>query len=350
MSRPRAWIAVHCSRRSADLSVRPMDTIRIGILGAARIAPAAVIRPARNVAEATIGAVAARDRSRADTFAAKHGVPKVRDSYEALIADPDIDAIYNPLPNGLHAEWTIAALEAGKHVLCEKPFTANSKEAEDVAAVATRTGLVVMEAFHYRYHPLAHRMKEIVESGELGTIKRVETSMCFPLVRPNDIRYQYALAGGATMDVGTYTVHMARLLAGEEPDVVSAEPRLRTADVDRAMQAELRFPSGHTGRIRCSMWSKWIIQTYARAIGERGELFVINPTNPQIWHHMRVKVDGKARSEKFPRKPTYEYQLEAFCAAVLRGEPTLTPPADSIANMRVLDAIYVAAGMTPRGT
>ena len=263
---------------------------------------------------------------------------------------PSIDAIYNPLPNGLHAEWTIAALEAGKHVLCEKPFTANAKEAEDVAAVAARTGLVVMEAFHYRYHPLAQRMREIVESGELGTIRRVETALCFPLPKFSDIRYQYDLAGGATMDVGTYTVHMARLLGCEEPEVVSAEAKLRTPDVDRAMRAELAFPSGHTGRITCSMWSTWVIQTYARVIGDRGELHVINPTAPQIWHRMRVKIGGTTRTEQFPRRPTYEYQLEAFCAAVLRGEPTLTPPADSIANMRVLDAIYVAAGMTPRGT
>ena len=327
-----------------------MDQVRIGILGAARIAPSAVIKPARNSSEAVIGAVAARDRSRADAFAAKHGIPKVRDSYDALLADSEIDAIYNPLPNGLHAEWTIAALEAGKHVLCEKPFTANTKEAEDVAAVATRTGLVVMEAFHYRYHPLAHRMRAIVESGELGKTRRVETALCFPLPKFSDIRYQYDLAGGATMDVGTYTVHMARLLGVEEPEVFSAEAKLRTPDVDRAMRAELKFPSGHTGQITCSMWSTWIIQTYARVIGERGEMRVINPTSPQMWHRMRVKVDGHTRSEKFSRKPTYEYQLEAFCAAVLRGEPTLTPPSDSIANMRVLDAIYVAAGMTPRGT
>ena len=187
-------------------------------------------------------AVAARDRSRAEAFASKHGIPKVCDSYAALIADPDVDAIYNPLPNGLHAEWTIAALEAGKHVLCEKPFTANAKEAEAVAAVATRTGLVVMEAFHYRYHPLARRMREIVESGELGTIRRVETALCFPLPKFSDIRYQYDLAGGATMDVGTYTVHMARLLGCEEPEVVSATAKLRTPDVDRAMRAELSVP------------------------------------------------------------------------------------------------------------
>jgi predicted dehydrogenase len=327
-----------------------MTTVRIGILGAARIAPNAVIKPARDVAEAEVVAVAARDRSRADAFATKHGVPKACESYAALIADPGVDAIYNPLPNGLHAEWTIAALEAGKHVLCEKPFTANTKEAEDVAAVANRTGLVVMEAFHYRYHPLARRMREIVESGELGTIRRVETALCFPLPKFSDIRYQYDLAGGATMDVGTYTVHMARLLGCEEPEVVSAAAKLRTPDVDRAMRAELSFPSGHGGQITCSMWSSCILQTTARVTGDRGELRVINPTAPQLWHRMRVKVDGNSRTEKFTRRPTYEFQLEAFCAAVLRGEPTLTPPPDSIANMRVIDAIYVAAGLTPRGT
>jgi predicted dehydrogenase len=327
-----------------------MDKVRIGILGAARIAPSAVIKPARNNGEATIAAIAARDRTRAEAFASKHDIPNVRDSYAELVADPGLDAIYNPLPNGLHAEWTIAALEAGKHVLCEKPFTANAKEAEAVAVVAQRTGLVVMEAFHYRYHPLAHRMREIVDGGELGTIERVETALCFPLPKFSDIRYQYDLAGGATMDVGTYTVHMARLLGREEPEVVSAAAKLRTADVDRAMRAELRFPSGHTGRVTCSMWSSWVIQTYARVISERGELHVINPTSPQLWHRMRVKIGGETRTEKFSRRPTYEYQLDAFCAAVLRGAPTLTPPADSIANMRVLDAIYTAAGMRPRGT
>ncbi len=327
-----------------------MQAVRIGILGAARIAPAAVIKPARNTNEARITAIAARDRTRAAAFASKHDIPSVRDSYAALVADPEIDAIYNPLPNGLHAQWTIAALEAGKHVLCEKPFTANTAEAEAVAAVAQRTGLVVMEAFHYRYHPLAHRMREIVESGELGAIQRVETALCFPLPRFSDIRYQYDLAGGATMDVGTYTVHMARLLGLEEPTVASASARLRTPNVDRAMRAELRFPGGHSGRITCSMWSAQLIQTYARVTGDRGSLRVINPTSPQLWHRMRVTTGGKARTEKFSRRPTYEYQLDAFCAAVLRGEPILTPPTDSIANMRVLDAIYLAAGMKPRGT
>src|SRR5206468_6625223 len=288
---------------------------------------AGVIKPARNSNEAEVHAVAARDRPRADRFAEKHGIPTVHDSYDALLADPDIDAVYNPLPNGLHAEWTIAALDAGKHVLCEKPFTANATQAEAVAAAATRTGLVVMEAFHYRYHPMAQRMRDIVESGELGTTRRVETALCFPLPKFSDIRYQYDLAGGATMDVGTYTVHLARLLGCEEPAVATAEAKLHSPEVDRAMRVDLEFPSGHTGRITCSMWSKWVLQTFARVTGDRGELHVVNPTNPQVWHRMRVKVDGKSRTERFPRRPTYEYQLDAFCAAVLRGEPTLTPPA-----------------------
>ena len=143
-----------------------MEVVRIGVLGAARIAPAALLKPAQKVTQAEVVAIAARDRGRAEKFASKHGVPNVFADYTALINAPDVDAIYNPLPNGLHAQWTTAALEAGKHVLCEKPLTANAAEAEHLAAVARRTGLVLMEAFHWRYHPLAQRMVEIVRGGE----------------------------------------------------------------------------------------------------------------------------------------------------------------------------------------
>lgn len=326
------------------------DGVRIGLLGAARIAPAALTKPARAVSEADVVLMAARDRTRAEKFAAKQGVPRVVDDYAAVLASADVDAIYNPLPNGLHAQWTIAALEAGKHVLCEKPFTANAAQAEDVAAAADRSGHVVMEAFHWRYHPLARRMVEVVRSEELGPLRHVDVGLCFPLPMFNDIRYNYSLAGGALMDAGCYTVHIARTLGGEEPEVVRATPKLRTPDIDRAMRAELRFPSGHTATITCSMWSSDLLRLHARATGERGEMRVFNPTTPQLYHRMKVTADGSSRVERFPRKPTYEYQLEAFCAAVLRGEPTLTPPSESIANMRVIDAIYEAAGMKVRGT
>jgi len=207
-----------------------------------------------------------------------------------------------------------------------------------------------MEAFHWRYHPLARRMVDIVRSNELGPLRHVEAALCFPLPMFSDIRYQYDLAGGALMDAGCYTVHMVRTLAGTEPEVVSATPTLRNPDIDRAMVAELRFPDNVTGKIHCSMWSSSLLRIHARAIGERGELRVFNPTSPQLYHRMKVTVDGSTRVERFPRKPTYEYQLEAFCAAVLHDAPTLTPPSDSIANMRVIDAIYRAAGMKVRGT
>jgi predicted dehydrogenase len=295
-----------------------------------------------------VAAVAARDASRAQAFAAKHHIARVHESYEALIADPDIDAVYNPLPNGLHGRWTRAALAAGKHVLCEKPFTANADEAREIADLAAQSDRVVMEAFHYRYHPLALRVEEIIASGELGKLERVETAMCFPLHKFSDIRYNYALAGGATMDAGCYAVHMARTFGGGTPEVVSAQAKLRDPQVDRAMTAELLFAEGHTGRVRCSMWSSDLLRISAKVVGEHGELRVLNPVLPQMFHRLSVRsADGK-RVERFSRRPTYAYQLDAFAAAVLRGEPVKTTPADAIENMTVIDAIYRAAGLPLR--
>lgn len=324
-------------------------TLRIGILGAASIAPAALIKPARDNAEVEVAAVAARDTSRAQAFATRHGIASVHPSYEALIADPSLDAVYNPLPNGLHGKWTRAALAAGKHVLCEKPFTANAAEAREIAALAAGSDRVVMEAFHYRYHPLALRVEEIVASGELGTLQRVETALCFPLPKFSDIRYNFALAGGATMDAGCYAVHMARTFGGgETPEVVSASALLRGPEVDRAMTAELRFPSGHTGAIHCSMWSSSLIRISARVVGSAGSLHVLNPVMPSLFHRLVVRSGGVRRSERFPRRASYAYQLDAFAGAVLRGGPVLTSALDAVENMSVIDGVYRAAGLSVR--
>src|SRR6185437_6325825 len=216
--------------------------LRIGVLGAARIAPMALVNPAKENAEVVVGAVAARDVSRARAFAAKHGIPKVHGGYGALIADPDLDAVYNPLPNGLHGRWTRAALAAGKHVLCEKPFTANAAEAREIAELAADSDRVVMEAFHYRYHPMTLRAEEIIASAELGPLRHVEASLCFPLPKFSDIRDDYGLAGGAMMDAGCYPVHMARTFGGPSPEVVAARAKLRDKQIDRAMTADLLFP------------------------------------------------------------------------------------------------------------
>ncbi|OBJ89554.1 oxidoreductase [Mycobacterium asiaticum] len=323
-------------------------SIRIGILGAARIAPLALVNPAKGNAEVVVAAVAARDVSRAQSFATKHGIGRVHDSYDTLIADPDIDAVYNPLPNGMHGRWTRAALSAGKHVLCEKPFTANAAEARQIAATAAESGKVVMEAFHYRYHPLTLRIEEIIASGELGTLRRVEAAMCFPLPKFSDIRYNYSLAGGATMDAGCYAVHMVRTFGRSTPEVVSAQAKLRDPQVDRAMAAELRFAEGHTGRVRTSMWSRRLLDMSAKVIGDDGELRVLNPVVPQLFHRLTVKSSSGRRVERLSRRASYAYQLDAFAAAVLRGQPVKTSPEDAVENMTVIDAIYRAAGLPVR--
>ncbi|MFC0540821.1 Gfo/Idh/MocA family protein [Kutzneria chonburiensis] len=324
------------------------NKVRIGVLGAARIAPTALIAPARDNAEAEVVAVAARDRGRAAEYAAKHGIATVHGSYEELLADPGIDAVYNPLPNALHAQWTLAALDAGKHVLCEKPFTSNAVEAQTVADAADKSGLVVMEAFHYRYHPLAARLAEIIESGEIGTLKHVQAALCFPLPKFSDIRYNRELGGGAMMDAGCYALHMTRLLGGGEPTVVSAQAKLHKPDVDRAMKATLVFPGAHTGSLVASLWSSDILKITASAQGDKGRIDVFNFVQPQAYHRLTVRTATGKRVERLSRRPSYSYQLDAFCDAVLRGRPVLTPPSDSVRNMTVIDEIYRKAGLSPR--
>jgi predicted dehydrogenase len=322
--------------------------LRIGVLGAARITPMALIKPAKQVPGTIVVAVASRDKTRAAEFARKHGVEKVHASYEDLIADPSIEAIYNPLPNGLHAEWTLKALAAGKHVLCEKPFTSNEVEAREVADAAAKSGLVVMEAYHYRYHPLAERIRDIAHGGELGEIKHVHVAMCFPLPKFSDIRYSYPLGGGTTMDC-CYAVHVLRLLGNGEPTVEAAKALLHGADIDRAMQAKYSFADGSTGSTSTSMWSRKLLQFSVQVTGTRGEMKVLNFIAPQYYNRITLKVDGRTTRERVRGDATYTYQLRAFLAAVRDGGPVITDPEDAVLTMRVIDDIYRSAGLPLRG-
>ena len=326
-----------------------MTRLRIGVLGAAKIVPGALLKPARVNGEVEVAAIAARDPERAAVFAGKHGIATVHPSYEALLCDTSLDAVYIPLPNSLHGRWTIAALDAGLHVLCEKPFTANEAEAQLVADAADASGLVVMEAFHWRYHPLAARMVDIARSGELGQLRQIEAAMCFPNFKRNDIRWQAELAGGALMDAGCYAIHWARTLAGTEPEVVWAASLTRSPDIDRRTEIDLAFPGGVSGHVLASMWSSSILRLMVRVEGTKGTLRVLNPIAPQFGSRMTVEVAGEKRREKVAAEgSTYDYQLRAFVGAVRDGSPTLTPPAESVANMRVIDAAYRAAGLEPR--
>jgi predicted dehydrogenase len=329
-------------------------SLRIGVLGAARITPAALIAPARRVDGVVVAAVAARDPDRATAFAASYGIGRVLPSYDALVRDDGIDALYNPLPNGLHAHWTERALAAGKHVLCEKPFAANSAQAYQIQQAQRRAELefgrplVVLEAFHYRYHPLMARVMEI--AAELGPIRHVQASMCFPLPRFGDIRYQYSLAGGSMMDAGCYAAHFVRQFGLGEPAVTAAGAKTLRRDprVDRAMTVHLRYPGGAAGRVVTSMWSRRVLNISARVVGQRGEVRVLNFVAPQFPHRLMSIVDGRRKRERVKGEASYTYQLRAFLAAA-RGEPAnLTPVADSIATMALIDAAYTAAGLPRR--
>ena len=327
-----------------------MSVIRIGVLGASRIAPFAVIRPARRHAEVEVAAVAARDLPRAQRFAARQAIPRAYGSYADLLTDPSIDAVYIGLPNALHGRWIAAALAAGKHVLCEKPLTANAEEAASVAdLVAAHADRVVMEAFHYRYHPLTARMLEIIELGELGPIQRLEASFCIPVPPPGNIRWSYELAGGALMDAGVYPVHLLRTLTGAEPQVVAAEARTRRPGVDRLFRAELMFPGGVEAQVTTSLWSRRLFSTRVEVIGSAATMKVINPFLPHVWHRLAIRRERRLRTEYVPRRPTtYDHQLRAFADAVLRGAPVITTVSDAVATMRVIDACYAAAGLPRR--
>jgi predicted dehydrogenase len=319
------------------------------VLGAAAIVPAALIDPARSVPEAQIIAIAARNPKRAAVFARKHHIPRIHQTYDDLLADPDIDAIYNPLPNSLHAEWTIRALKAGKHVLCEKPFASNEQEAKEMATVARETGLVLSEAFAYRYHPLTARVKDIIASGELGKVQHIEAQFCFLLPSPNNIRFKYELAGGALMDCGCYPVSLIRFLAEAEPAVERAEARLFALQVDRKMSADLSFADGRTAHLVCDMLSPRLFLSSLKIEGAEGKLQVINPYHPHWFNWLSVHGRNGSHSEHVRGENVYALQLRAFIKAI-RGEMELnTDPEDAIGNMRVIDAIYEKAGLKQRG-
>ncbi len=329
-------------------------TLNIGMLGAARIGYFGLIQPAKSLPHIKVHAIAARDPERARQYAKKHGIAVVHETYEALLDDPAIDAIYNPLPNALHCQWTIRALDAGKHVLCEKPIASNADEVRQMTAAAHRNQRVLMEAFHYRYHPLAERMCERVKA--LGRIEHIDVGMCFPLPMLNDIRFNYALGGGATMDVGAYTCNIARLLASASddpalkvlPKVVRAEAKLLRENVDRAMRVEFEWGNGTTGFIENSLLSRRLFRISAKVRGSKGELYVLNPVAPQIYHQLKTTIDGKTTREKVSGAASYTGQLKRFAERIASGE-TQSDLSDALENMTFIDSIYRAAGMPLRG-
>jgi predicted dehydrogenase len=318
-----------------------MDMVRIGTLGSARIATRSLMEAAREVPDVTVAAVAARDLPRAQAYALEHGIEAAYGSYDELLADPSIDAIYNPLPNSLHGPWTLQAITAGKHVLCEKPFASNAAEATLVAGAAKTSGLVVMEAMHYRYHPLIRRLRDTVAT--LGPVRTIQCWTSFVIANPGDIRYDYALGGGALMDGGCYAIDCMRMLAGE-PEVSGAladtEP---DGLVDRALAARLSFAGGATG---------WFESAFTRTGGFRADLHVTCDGGTAyvdnfIAPHRATTVDQVDEGET-ATWTSYVWQLRAFAEAIRTGGPVETSAENATATMRVIDDAYRAAGLPTR--
>jgi predicted dehydrogenase len=319
-----------------------MAPLKVGIVGAARVAVYAMIAAARDVPRVKVAAVAARDPARAKAFAAEHGIVTVHQTYDALIGDPAIDLVYVATPPSLHAEIAIKALEAGKNVLVEKPFSMNADEARRVLDVARAQKRRVIEAFHYRHHALWHRIVEVVRGGAIGRLTSLSAAFHAPIEKSGgEFRWNTALGGGALMDLGCYPLQWVRVMAGEEPVVERATMRV-VDGVDAETTAALRFPGGALAHVACSMDGTAFAASLTVA-GEHGTMTVINPLAPQFGHQLTTEIGGMSRSETVEGPSTFVAQLEAVAATLLDGAPFPLAADDPVKSMAAIDAVRAAS-------
>lgn len=343
------------------------SSLRWGILGTGNIANqfAAGVMTARR---STLAAIGSRSADSAAAFAGKYQIPTAHSSYDALLADPNINAIYNSLPNNLHHEWTIKSLAAGKHVLCEKPFAVNLQETEEMFAAAERHGRLLAEAFMYRTHPLIQEVLRVVRSGAIGQVRHIRTSFCYRTTRVSgNIRFDPTLAGGALMDVGCYCLNFARLFAGAEPNHIHAVANIHETGVDDHTAGILTFPNGIFATFACAMTVQ--ADNTATISGDEGFLEIPIPWKPPadnaVYTIARATPPRQDLPPTGPRPPSmtgaapprttytistngvglYGVEADDFAASVLDGVPLTTPPADTLGNMRLLDTIRRQIGL-----
>jgi len=364
-----------------ETPAKDTDALKIGILGAAQIAPLALINPSRSHPGVIVEGIAARDIKRAQAFATKYGVNRVFKSYQALLDDPDIDVVYNPLPNSLHYEWTMKALNAGKHVLLEKPSGDTAEETSNMFALAKEKNLILLEAFHYRFHPATQTVRAMVESGIIGEVTGADAELAFPnIFADSDIRKNLKLGGGACMDAGCYTINAIRYVLNSEPkDIlkIAVNEYPDFPKVDRSLRAIFDMGGDVTASIYVdhSMPKRSLLgpTPFLRVVprlpimtikifGTQGDIFLDNFVASSVWHSITLTKDGKSETIKAytaeklsadkPGKEwwtSYRYQLEAFVDQVKGRTPQhWITPEDSIENMKVLESVYEASGLGAR--
>jgi predicted dehydrogenase len=286
-------------------------------------------------------ALASRTQETATAYAREWSIGRAHGSYEALLADPEIDAVYVPLPNALHAEWTIRAARAGKHVLCEKPLALSVEEVDAIAAAAREGGVVVAEAFMYRHHPQTETVRAMVAEGRLGTVRFLRGSFSFTLSRPGDVRLDPALGGGSLWDVGCYPLSFARTVLGEEPLEVVGRQRSGPTGVDLTFAGQLRFGSGVLAQIDCSFEAPF--RTHVEIVGSEATLTVTEPFKPGPGAALRVHRASGVEDLPAPPADLYLGELDDLADAALEGKPPRVSLADSRANVAAIAALLRSA-------
>jgi predicted dehydrogenase len=343
------WAAALPEHLRSTAGSRDMSKVQWGILSTANIGVKRVIPAILAGERGSVAAIASRDAERARALAARFGVPRSYGSYQALLDDPSIEAVYNPLPNHLHVEWTVKALQAGKHVLCEKPIALNAAEAAAIVAAREASGKRVLEAFMVRFHPQWHRIRALVREGRIGTVRAVQSAFLFPMLDPRNVRNRLDYGGGALYDVGCYPIVTARYVFGTEPErAIALVDRDPESGVDNVTSGLLAFRGGGHLAFSCAMQ----LASYQRVtiLGTKGRIEVPLPFTPPKEHGCRIVIDSgaaldgsSAAVEDFAAVDQYALQCDS-AAAVFRDEASQEfPIEDAIANMRVIDALYRSA-------
>jgi predicted dehydrogenase len=315
-----------------------MDVTRLGIISTAHI-NRLVIPPAKASPKIELVAVASRDQGRAEEYARTWEIERAYGSYEALLADPDIDAVYVSLPNSLHVEWSIKALEAGKHVLCEKPLTRHVADAEEAFDAAERMGRLLTEAFMYRHNPQTARLVELVREGAIGELRVVRAAFSFSLLDPQNIRLRTDVEGGSLMDVGCYCVSGSRLLAGE-PEVVFGQAVIGPTGTDWVFAGTMRFPGDVIAQFDCG--TSLPERDELEAIGTEGSIFVDDP-----WHcrkpGIQVRRDGALENIELEPVNSYQLELENLSDAIHGEAPLLLGREEGLGQARALEALHASS-------
>ena len=327
-----------------------VSRLRWGILSTANIARTKVVPGMQKAERCDVVAVGSRDVADARAFAHELGLPRAHGSYEALLADPDVDAVYIPLPNHLHLEWTIAAARAGKHVLCEKPLAMTASDAATMVDACERAGVRLMEAFMYRLHPSWQAVRQLVASGRVGRIVTIQSWFSYFNDDPVNIRNIRSAGGGALFDIGCYNVNLSRMLIGQEPTRAHATVvRDPVMGIDVATSAMLEFPGDRTATFTCSTRAE--TDQRVHVYGTEGLITIgipfnippDRPTEVYVTQGGDPPVAPATETLTFPSADPYSVEVDAFSAAILEGLPTPTPPVDAVANLRVMEAVFAAA-------